>query len=209
MTVPAGESVTLVITYDENTNRGTVANLVLFVDSGRGDSETYNSDITLSGMSFSKVGTSEPEDPKPEDPKPEEPQPVEGEYLSFTGNECYTLSATPAEYVNSIGVTYSAVSDNTYQNVNAWIQDKAAGKTAAGVTIKNNGAETVTITVKLENGASEAAETKVVLAAGETKTVELAYSFAPDLIYFFIDSGWAETTATHAGDITISGINFK
>ena len=63
--------------------------------------------------------------------------------------------------------------------------------------------------VKLENGTGGAAETKVVLGAGETKTVELAYSFAPDLIYFFIDSGWAEATAVHSGNITISGINFK
>ena len=52
VTVAAGESVTLVITYDETTDRGAVTNLVVFVDAGRGDAETYNSDITLSGMSF-------------------------------------------------------------------------------------------------------------------------------------------------------------
>lgn len=201
VTVPAGESVTLVITYDENTDRGAVTNLVVMVDSGRGDGETYNSDVTLSGMAFSGEASA------PVEPQPEEP--VEGEYLSFTANECYTLSATADQYVNSVQITYTEVSDNTYQNVNTWIQDKAAGKTAVGVTIKNNGSEAVTITVKLENGAGEAAETKVVLAAGATQTVELAYDFAPDLLYFFIDSGWAEATATHAGDVTISGINFK
>ena len=53
VTVAAGQSVTLVITYDENTERGAVTNLVIFVDAMRGDSNTYNSDITLSGMSFS------------------------------------------------------------------------------------------------------------------------------------------------------------
>ena len=52
VTVAAGESVTLVITYDENTDRGAVTNLVVFVDSARGDSNTYNSDVTLSGMAF-------------------------------------------------------------------------------------------------------------------------------------------------------------
>ena len=55
VTVPAGESVTLTITYDESTERGKVANLVLFVDSGRGDEATYNSDITLSDITFSTV----------------------------------------------------------------------------------------------------------------------------------------------------------
>ena len=52
VTVAAGETVTLVITYDVNTDRGAPTNLVVFVDAGRGDEETYNSDITLSGMSF-------------------------------------------------------------------------------------------------------------------------------------------------------------
>lgn len=55
VTVPAGESVTLVITYDENTERGAVENLVVFVDACRGDGVHYDSDITLSGMYFSNV----------------------------------------------------------------------------------------------------------------------------------------------------------
>ena len=186
---------------------GTAQMIFFFVDSTHeADAELNTGDITMSELKLGKVAAVE--EPTPEEPTPEEPTPVEGEYLSFTGNECYTLSATSEQYVNSIQVTYSAVSDNTYQNINTWIQDKAAGKTTLGVTIKNNGAETVTITVKLESGAG-AAETKVVLSAGETATAELAYDFAPDLLYFFIDSGWAEATVEHAGDITISGINFK
>jgi hypothetical protein len=200
--VAAGESVTLVITYDETTERGAVKDLIFFVDAMKGDAETYSSDITVSGMAFSKVGGDEPIDP----PAVETPA---GEYLSFTGNECYTLSATASDYVNSINVTYTEVSDNTYQNVNTWIQDKAAGKSSAHVTIKNNGTETVNITVKLENGTGGATETKVVLAGGESFDATLAYTFAPDLLYFFIDSGWAEATATHAGDVTISNIYFQ
>ena len=370
--VAPGESVTLVVTFDVNTDRGAPKDLVVFVDAARGDAETYSSDITLSGMAFSgestpPAGGEDPIDPPAEEPKledvklnisdltiekttedelakgitasaglaidsnsktidgftfakrlklggtmkvdggvvkagvkivtadkativvyaisssstehsrtlqlatltegalvklaesegvrgdaiakfeftvdaageyylgstnsginlyyiavkyatdSEEPvtpppaeEPVEGEYLSFTGNECYTLSATSEQYVNSIGVTYTAVSDNTYQNVNTWIKDKAAGKTTLGVTIKNNGSETVKITVKLEAaGAVALCEYKVELAAGETQTVSGEFSGEAELLFFFIDSGWAEATATHAGDITISGINFK
>ena len=51
--VAPGESVTLVITYDVNTDRGAPKDLVVFVDAARGDGEIYNSDITLSGMAFS------------------------------------------------------------------------------------------------------------------------------------------------------------
>jgi hypothetical protein len=182
---------------------GTAQMVFFFVDSTHeADAELNTGDITISELKLGKVAVSE-------EPKPEEPAPVEGEYLSFKGNECYTLSATEDQYVNSIGITYSAVSDNTYQNVNTWIQDKAAGKSSVGVTIKNNGTETVNITVKLENSAGGAAETKVTLAAGESANVSLNYDFAPDLLYFFVDSGWAEVTATHAGDVTISGIHFN
>ena len=61
VTVPAGQSVTLVITYDENTERGTVVDLIIFVDGARGDANTYSADITLSGMAFSKVENETPE----------------------------------------------------------------------------------------------------------------------------------------------------
>ena len=60
--VAPGESVTLVITYDETTERGAVKDLIIFADSGRGDAETYSADITISGLAFSKVTDEEPED---------------------------------------------------------------------------------------------------------------------------------------------------
>ena len=50
--IPAGESATLVITF--NSTDGAVANIVLFVDTMREDSATYNSEIVLSDMSFSQ-----------------------------------------------------------------------------------------------------------------------------------------------------------
>ena len=55
VTVPAGQSVTLTITYDESTERGPVQNLVVFADSSRGDEATYSADITLSDITFSTV----------------------------------------------------------------------------------------------------------------------------------------------------------
>ena len=52
VTVSAGQSVTLVITYDASGAQGAVRNILVFVDSSRGDANTYSSNVTLSGMSF-------------------------------------------------------------------------------------------------------------------------------------------------------------
>ena len=112
--------------------------------------------------------------------------------------------------MNSIRVTYSDVSNNTWQNVNTWIGDKAQGKSKLSVTIQNNGAEAVFVTVKLEDGSSTAlAEKKLEIAAGETVTVNADFAGEAAMLFFFIDSDWAETPTSHAGDITISGILFE
>ena len=52
VTVPAGQSVTLVITYDAEGQYGAVTNLIFFVDAMRGDEATYSADITVSDMAF-------------------------------------------------------------------------------------------------------------------------------------------------------------
>ena len=197
VTVPAGQSVTLVITYDNNTDRGAVADLVIFVDSARGDGETYSANVTLSGMAFSNVGG-------------EEPKPAEGEYLNFKGNDCYKFDCAADAYVNTVNVTYTDVQRNTYLNVNTWIQDKAADKNTLALQIKNNGTTAVTVTVKLEDAAAAAlGEQTVTIAPGETATVTLQYTGAASMLYFFIDTGWCDTNAVNSGNVTISGITFS
>lgn len=197
VTVPAGQSVTLVITYDGNTERGAVADLVIFVDAARGDGETYSADVTLSGMAFSNVGG-------------EEPKPAEGEYLNFKGNDCYKFDCAADAYVNAVQVTYTDVQRNTYQNVNTWIQDKAAGKNEMSLQIKNNGNTAVTITVKLEDASANGlVEKTVTIAPGETATVTMQYAGEATMLYFFIDTGWCETNVVNSGDVTISGITFR
>ena len=212
-TVAVGQTVTVAITYDENSARGAVTNLVIFVDAFRGDSATYTSDITLSGMTFSKAGTTEPSDPvdPPVDPVvPVLPElPTDGEYVKFVTENAYTIVAD-AEYVNKVQITYSAISTNTWHNVNTYIADKAAGKTNLTLTLRNNVATTALVTVKLEAaGAVELAIQKVELTAGEIKTVSLDFNGVAEMLFFFIDSDWSETTTTHAGDISIAGIKFS
>ena len=53
ISVGAGESITLTITYDENTERGAVTSILVFLDSHKGDSQTHAGNVTLSGFSFS------------------------------------------------------------------------------------------------------------------------------------------------------------
>ena len=356
VTVAAGQSVTLVITYDSTTERGAVTNLVVFVDSARGDSNVYSSNVTLSNMAFSKVGTDEPvPEPDPVEPivnisdleagtttdaeliegtgisasaglaidankksidgfeftlrlklggtmkvadgvvtagikvvttgpativvyamsssssdntrtlqiatlvdgafnklgettgidggaiakyeltvdaagtyyigstksginiyyiavtEPKAPVPelpTDGGYVKFEGNDCYTITAEQ-EYSNVIHFTYEGVSTNTYQNVNTWIKDKAEGKNTFSITIRNNGTETVYITVKLEtDSAVQVTENKMEIGAGEMQTLTTEFTGEAALLYLFIDTGWSQETTTHSGSVSVAGIKF-
>ena len=134
--------------------------------------------------------------------------PVVGEYLKYDGNDCYTFDKE--NYLEEITFTYDNVSTNTYQNVNTWIKDKAAGKATLELYLVNNGTETVYVTVKLEAaGAVALAEEKVYVAAGEVKAVTLNFVGEAEMLYFFIDTGWSETTTSHAGSLTVAGVRFS
>ena len=199
--IAAGAEETFTFNYE-----GTAQMIFFFVDSTHeADAATNAGDITISELKLGKVKAEEPVDPQP--PVVE---PVEGEYLSYTANDIYTLSATPDQYVNSLTVTYAAAETDTYLNVNTWIQDKAAGKSTLSVYIKNNGTEEVKITVKLETDGTGKGETTVTVAAGETLHVELAYTEDPAMLYFFIATGWNDNAHVQsAGNVTISGVEFK
>ena len=308
VTVPAGQSVTITITYTNYGPQGLVKNILVFVDSARGGDEIYNSDITLSGITFggeesapvvehacesicSECGlcldaecledacaekcqghtvtppvvehacesicpecglcldaecledacadkcqghTVTPpvvehacesvcpecglcldaeclEDAcaeKCQGHAPVDLTPEAGEYLKYDGNDCYTFDKE--NYLEEITFTYENVSTNTYQNVNAWIKDKAAGKTTLDLYLVNNGTETVYVTVKLEAaGAVALAEEKVYVAAGEVKAVTLNFTGEAEFLYFFIDTGWSETTTSHSGSVTVAGVRFS
>lgn len=199
--IAAGAEETFTFNYE-----GTAQMIFFFVDSTHeADAATNAGDITISELKLGKVKAEEPVDPQP--PVVE---PVEGEYLSYTANDVYTLSATPDQYVNSLTVSYTAAESDTYLNVNTWIQDKAAGKATLSVYIKNNGTEEVKITVKLETDGTGKGETTVTVAAGETLHVELAYTEDPAMLYFFIATGWNDNAHVQsAGNVTISGVEFK
>ena len=161
--------------------------------------------ISISNLTFTAVGEEPGGEPTPDPDNME----ASGEYVKFAGNDCYTITAE-GEYYNICTIAYNNVSDNTYQNINTWIKDKAEGKTKLGLIIGNNGTETVVITVKLEAaGAVALGEYKMTIAPGEAQSLYGEFSGEAEMLYLFIASGWSETTATHSGTITLTGIAFN
>ena len=205
VTVPAGQSVTLVITYDEYSERGAVTNLIVMADSGRGDANVYSTDITLSGMEFS--GESVQPTPDPEEPAPEEPAPeiaYTDIYVEFKTENAYTLEA-PSQYSNSVRVTYSEIAKNSWNNINIWVEDKSADCTSFSFKLTNNGEATVSVWVQMKDAAgAELINQNVDIAAGAEQVVTFDYAGTAQMIFFFVDSTHEADADTNSGDIIIS-----
>ena len=201
--IPAGQSADLVVTY----NSQSIGYIVVFLDGFRCDGQTYNSNVTLSDFAFTQVGGTAPE-------QPEQPEVLpDGEWLKFDANDIYTLH-NEQEYVNSIRITYSEAKNQTYLNINSYIKSQAEGKTTVKFKVTNNGSDSVVLTAKVEKGEYPNNTTlgladKIEIAAGETKIITIEYTDTPEMIYFMLDTDWADPIGTHAGDVTISNICFS
>ena len=236
VTVPAGESVSIIVYYDENTERGAVTNLVIFLDSGRGDGGTYNSDITLSGMTFSNTkGESGPDVPPAggDDPvvTPPTVDPSESDKLTFVTG---TYTITPNNVAtDTLEVSYENISGGTYANICSNIAEIGNANNAFSITIKNNGSSSVRIRVDIKAtnyvgntnicNASASGEgvwtdlewggSFVDLAAGAEVTMTVHYDTTGDfgpatelLIYF--DTSTYQDTNVYSGNLTLSGFDF-
>ena len=194
VTVAAGESVTLVITYDETTERGTVTELVVMVDSGRGTADTYSSDVTLSGMAFSGEATT------PEEPKVE----YTDLYVEFKTENAYTLTA-PDTYANQVRVTYADIAKNDWANINIWVEDKSADCSVFSFKLTNHGEGTVSVWVQMKDATgAELINQNVDIAAGAEQVVTFDYTGTAQMIFFFVDSTHEADADLNTGDITIS-----
>ena len=208
----AGETYEIVIVF-----KGEVEKLQLMPDSSKNDSSVNAGNITISEIKFTTVGEVEIPEEKPVDPsdKPETPTTgdttalIDGVEVNFGGNtEVYGITANDAD--NTVNVKYNQVKTNTYLNVNASVAAVASGKSEMSVKIKNNGTETVYITVKLENKSKTGImEEKMEIPAGAEHTCTGSFADVADMLYFFIDTGWSTETTTHAGDVTITEIHFS
>ena len=132
LTVEGNTTVDVVITYDTTTERGLATNLVVMVDSGRGDSETYASNVTLSNFKFSTVGGEE-----------------EIEYNSISGwwSSNPSMNVTTADSNKEVTVNYEGAG-NTYACVGADVASIANEHNTVSMKLTNNGS--ADIRVKLE-----------------------------------------------------------
>ena len=201
VTVEPGQSVTLVIEFDVNTERGKPANLIVFVDAARGDGEMYSSDITLSGMAFSGEAPA-PADPEP---KPEEPKVEYTDlYVEFKTENAYTLT-TPDTYANQVRVTYADMAQNSWANINIWVEDKSADCTVFSFKLTNHGSATVSVWVQMKDSAgAELINQNVDIAAGAEQVVTFEYTGTAQMIFFFVDSTHEADAELNTGDITMS-----
>ena len=135
VTVPAGESVTLTITYSSYGPQGLVKNILCYVDSARGDGATYSADITLSGIEFG--GEEVAPEPKPDDPKPD----TGLQFDFWTSSNDYTTNGNNIKY-NGAGNSYSCAGTD--------IANLAKGHTTFTVTITNNGTADARVRVDIQ-----------------------------------------------------------
>ena len=199
--IAGGDTAELIVKYS-----GEVEKLQLMIDSSRNDQELRSGDITVEEIKFAALGESDtPVNPPEEDGT--ETGPWDGK-LSYNTKNTYVITPLnqPTESVN---VTYTDIKDNSYWNVNANIKSAASGKNSVSLKIKNNGTETVYITVKIEAaGAAALMEGKMEIPAGEEHSFNQSFSGVAEMLYFFIDSGWSTETNSHAGNVTISAVSF-
>ena len=221
ITLAAGEEVNFIVNYDTTTDRGTVNNLMFFLDSNQGDVVAHDGNLTIKEVKFAKLGGGE------------DPVTPSGDDLSLTLNvgadSPYTV--TPSNTATtSATVTYSNISGSSYANFGAALSN-VEGKTTFAVTLKNNGTAATKVRVDVL-GTTQVGNTKAIntsaSATGHTdiwtdttwggssltlavdEEVEFVVTFdqstdrgAATYVNFFIDSFYGDAN-TYSGSLALS-----
>ena len=211
---------------------GIAGNVELMLDSMQANAVEKASDITISDIKFDIQGELEiPETPVEDN----NGVTINGQKVKFDGNvggQPYAIN-TDAE-TNSMNVTYTSAPGASYQNVSADISAIAADKNTFSATVANNGDQAVAIRVDIVAANSVNANTNVCnlsatmdgesvytdlewggstfnIPAGATVEIEVVFdaSYGPSSLQFLIDTATYGDTATHAGDVTFSGMEFS
>ena len=217
--IPAGKEVVVTIDYD-----GTATTLLLFIDSATyGDTQTHSGNITVSAYRFTKkeqqgqgggdqTGTTEVDWSKVAIVSP-----------AYGTEHPYTLTAN----ADATNVTYSAITGNSYAVVTAYVGGVAAGMNCMRLVIKNNGTATANVRIDLQDAANKNLEKTATMngtsvrvdsqwggcyfdniAAGQEVEIIVYYEGDASTVIVFIDSANYTDTATHSGNLTISGHKF-
>ncbi len=228
--IPAGETVKVQIVYDPGRDNVSVE---FMIDSSRNDSTVRGGSIAISEVSFftAAVGDDEPDEPVIVGEKTAidlSTVTVEGNIVANGGPFTTTVDENKA-----LNVTYTEAKGNSYLNVNLTQGVIGVAQQCNVLTVKvtNNGTETVNLRIDVmtdtktnntnacnisatQDGADVRTDTDwggsfFTVEAGKTITVQIIYGNANTLtgVQFLIDTFMA-TDTTHAGNITISGLEF-
>lgn len=200
--IAAGATATLELVYNpacEPTNVKIMIDSHTYQDSG-----VYAGHIELFELNF--TGEYIPEEGG-DDPKPEESFVEYTDlYVEFKTENAYTLTA-PDTYANQVRVTYTDIAQNSWSNINIWVEDKSAYCSEFSMKLTNHGAATVSVWVQMKDAAgAELINQNVDIAAGEEKVVTFEYTGTAQMIFFFVDSTHEADAELNTGDITISEI---
>ena len=178
---------------------GTAQMIFFFVDSTHeADAELNTGDITISELKLGKVAATE--DPKPEEPKVE----YTDLYVEFKTENAYTLT-TPDTYANQVRVAYTDMAQNSWANINIWVEDKSADCSVFSFKLTNHGEATVSVWVQMKDAAgAELINQNVDIAAGAEQVVTFEYTGTAQMIFFFVDSTHEADAELNTGDITMS-----
>ena len=225
----AGEEAVVFITYNNaDAVRGAVTTLNVFLDSARGDENTYSGSVTLSEMMFfTNEGAVQPGVPGGSDSSVQ----INGADIPVQGND-YTVAV---DENNAMHVTYTGIQGATYKNVNITdISAVAKDNNTFTAKVTNNGSETLTLRIDVMANEQVTPNTKACnisatmdgqavytdrdwggstfeIAAGKTVTVKVVYdaSYGPQSLQMMFDSSIYEDTAVHSGDVTVAEMAFS
>ena len=225
----AGEEAVVFITYNNaDAVRGAVTTLNVFLDSARGDENTYSGSVTLSEMMFfTNEGAVQPGVPGGSDSSVQ----INGADIPVQGND-YTVAV---DENNAMHVTYTGIQGATYKNVNITdISAVAKDNNTFTAKVTNNGSETLTLRIDVMANEQVTPNTKACnisatmdgqavytdrdwggstfeIAAGKTVTVKVVYdaSYGPQSLQMMFDSSVYEDTAVHSGDVTVAEMAFS
>ena len=197
--IEAGATATLEVVYDASK---LPTNIKIMIDSCQWDDETSHAgSIILSELNF--TGEYVPEEGG-DDPKPEPEVEYNDLYVEYKTENAYTL-VSPDTYANSVRVTYTDIAQNSWANINIWVEDKSADCSIFSMKLTNHGAAQVSVWVQMKDAAgAELINQNVDIAAGAEETFTFNYEGTAQMIFFFVDSTHEADAATNAGDITIS-----
>ena len=225
----AGEEAVVFITYNNaDAVRGAVTTLNVFLDSARGDENTYSGSVTLSEMMFfTNEGAVQPGVPGGSDSSVQ----INGADIPVQGND-YTVAV---DENNAMHVTYTGIQGASYKNVNITdISAVAKDNNTFTAKVTNNGSETLTLRIDVMANEQVTPNTKACnisatmdgqavytdrewggstfeIAAGKTVTVKVVYdaSYGPQSLQMMFDSSVYEDTAVHSGDVTVAEMAFS